>query len=91
MVTVFALHQLVAWLCARSRAVRRLFRGAARPLVRNGQVSLEALAEEKLSYEDLLAGLRKVGFADPAEVRLATLEETGHISAVGGARARDRA
>ena len=89
-VTVFALHQLVAWLCARSRAVRRLLRGAARPLVRNGQVSLEALAEEKLSYEDLLAGLRKVGFADPAEVRLATLEETGHISAVG-ARARDRA
>jgi uncharacterized membrane protein YcaP (DUF421 family) len=46
-------------------------------------VSLEALAEEKLSYEDLLAGLRKVGFANPADVRLAILEETGHISAVG--------
>ena len=87
--TVFSLHQLVAGLCARSRAARRLFRGAARPLVRNGQVSLEALAEEKLSYEDLLAGLRKVGFADPADVRLATLEETGHISAVGGVRRVD--
>jgi uncharacterized membrane protein YcaP (DUF421 family) len=87
--TVFSLHQLVAGLCARSRAARRLFRGAARPLVRNGHVSLEALAEEKLSYEDLLAGLRKVGFADPADVRLATLEETGHISAVGGVRRVD--
>lgn len=86
--TVFALHQLVAYLCARSRVARRLFRGAARPLVRNGEVSLQALAEERLSYEDLLAGLRKVGFADPADVRLATLEETGHISAVGGARKR---
>jgi uncharacterized membrane protein YcaP (DUF421 family) len=83
--TVFSLHQLVAVLCVRSRAARRLFRGAARPLIRNGKVSLEALAEEKLSYEDLLAGLRKVGFAHPGEVRLATLEETGHISAVGGA------
>jgi uncharacterized membrane protein YcaP (DUF421 family) len=81
--TVFSLHLLVAGLCARSRAARRFFRGAARPLIRNGKVSLEALAEEKLSYEDLLAGLRKVGFADPADVRLATLEETGHISAVG--------
>ena len=90
--TVFLLHQLVAGLCARSRTARRLLRGAARPLIRNGQVSLEALAEEKLSYEDLLAGLRKVGFADPADVRLATLEETGHISVVGGARReRDRA
>jgi uncharacterized membrane protein YcaP (DUF421 family) len=81
--TVFALHQLVAIVCARSRTARRLLRGSARPLVRNGQVSFEALEEEKLSYEDLLAGLRKVGFADPAEVRLATLEETGQISAVG--------
>jgi uncharacterized membrane protein YcaP (DUF421 family) len=87
--TVFSLHQLVAVLCARSRTARRLFRGAARPLIRNGKVSLEALAEERLSYEDLLAGLRKVGFADPADVRLATLEETGHISAVGG-RANDQ-
>ena len=85
--TVFGLHHAVAVLCARSRRWRRLFRGAARPLVRNGQVAFEALEEERLSYEDLLAGLRKVGFADPADVRLAILEETGHISAVGGARA----
>jgi uncharacterized membrane protein YcaP (DUF421 family) len=81
--TVFGMHQLVALLCVRSRTVRRLLRGAARTLVRNGQVSFEALEEENLSYEDLLAGLRKVGFADPADVRLAILEETGHISAVG--------
>jgi uncharacterized membrane protein YcaP (DUF421 family) len=46
-------------------------------------VAFDALEEERLSYEDLLAGLRKVGFADPAEVRLAILEETGQISVVG--------
>jgi uncharacterized membrane protein YcaP (DUF421 family) len=84
--TVFAMHHLVAVLCVRSRRWRRLFRGAARPLVRNGQVAFDALEEERLSYEDLLAGLRKAGFADPAEVRLAILEETGQISAVGGSR-----
>jgi uncharacterized membrane protein YcaP (DUF421 family) len=30
----------------------------------------------------LLAGLRKLGFASPSEVKLAVLEETGPISAV---------
>jgi uncharacterized membrane protein YcaP (DUF421 family) len=89
---VFALHQGVAWLCARSRRARRLLRGAPRPLIRDGRVARDALAEERLSYDELLAGLRKVGFTDPAQVRLATLEETGHISAVGyGERAREPA
>lgn len=79
---VFGMHQLTAILCARSRRARRIIRGAARPLVREGVVSYEALAEERMSYEELLAGLRKVGIATPSQVRLATLEETGHISAI---------
>jgi uncharacterized membrane protein YcaP (DUF421 family) len=57
-------------------------RGAPRPLVRYGQVEHDALADEGLSYDDLLAGLRKLGFDSPGNVALATLEETGHISAV---------
>jgi uncharacterized membrane protein YcaP (DUF421 family) len=81
--TVFAQHQLLARVCARSWRARRLLRGAPRPLVRDGEVAHDALAEERLSYDELLAGLRKVGFTDPSQVRLATLEETGHISAVG--------
>lgn len=31
---------------------------------------------------ELLAGLRKLGYESPQQVKLATLEETGHISAV---------
>lgn len=80
--TVLAVHVGLARLCAHSRRVRRLVRGAPRPLVWNGQVSYEALDEEGLSYDELLAGLRKLGHASPKAVRLATLEETGHISAV---------
>jgi uncharacterized membrane protein YcaP (DUF421 family) len=82
-ITVFVLHALVAHVCTRSRRVRRLLRGHPRPLVTDGQVALEALHEERLSYDDLLAGLRKMGFQSPRDVRLAILEETGHISAVG--------
>ncbi len=80
--TVLAAHVGLARLCARSRRIRRLVRGAPRPLVWNGEVSNEALEEEGLSYDELLAGLRKLGHASPKAVRLATLEETGHISAV---------
>jgi uncharacterized membrane protein YcaP (DUF421 family) len=80
--TVFLAHRGLTTLAVRSRRVRRLVRGAPRPLVWNGQVVAAALAEEGLSYEELLAGLRKLGHAHPGDVRLATLEETGHISAI---------
>lgn len=82
LLTVFALHRALAFWSARSRRVRRLMRGAPRPLVRHGRVAFDALADEGLSYEDLLAGLRKLGHAGPEHIELATLEETGHISAI---------
>ena len=81
--TAFLLHRGLAVGCARSPALRRLVRGKARPLVVDGRVSTEALAQEAMSYDELLAGLRKLGFASPDQVRLAVLEETGHVSAVG--------
>ena len=80
--TVFALHKLVALWCAKSDTVRHLVRGKPRLLVVDGQVLQPALEAEGISEEELLAGLRKLGHEDPAQVKLATLEETGHISAV---------
>jgi uncharacterized membrane protein YcaP (DUF421 family) len=82
LLTVFAAHRGLASLCARSRKVRRLVRGAPRPLVVDGRVAHDALEDEGLSYDELLAGLRKLGHSSPDGVRLATLEETGHISVV---------
>lgn len=79
---VFGAHRTTAWLCTRSATVKRLVRGVPRPLIVDGRVSHAALEEEGLSYEDLLAGLRKVGETDPRRIRLATLEETGAISVV---------
>jgi uncharacterized membrane protein YcaP (DUF421 family) len=84
-VTVFVAHRSMAAACARWPAFRRIVRGAPRPLVRDGQVSMAALEAEGLTYDDLLAGLRKSGHADIASVRLAVLEETGHISAISDA------
>lgn len=86
-VVVFAVHRSVAALCRHSPAVRHLLRGKPRALVLDGVVLDAALAAENVSHEELLAGLRRLGFAHPREVRLAVLEETGHISAVGAERA----
>ncbi len=80
--TVFGSHQLLAMVCTRSNCIRRIVRGCPRPLIRNAHVDYNALASEGLSYEELLAGLRKLGYSSPEGIRIATLEETGHISAI---------
>ena len=81
-VTVFALHRLTAVACARSPHIRRLVRGKPRPLIRDGRVIERALELEGVTRGELLAGLRKLGFERADDVKLAVLEETGHISAV---------
>lgn len=82
-ITVFLAHRVTAALCARSTALRHLLRGKPRPLVRDGRIIERALDLEGMTHAELLAGLRKLGYARVEEVRLAVLEETGHISAVG--------
>jgi uncharacterized membrane protein YcaP (DUF421 family) len=81
--TVFALHRGTALWCAHSQVVRVVVRGKPRPLVRDGRVIEAALETEGITRSELLAGLRKLGFERPEDVKLAVLEETGHISAVG--------
>lgn len=94
--TVFAAHQLLAAACARSSHIRNIVRGCPRPLIRNARVDFDALDREGLSYDELLAGLRKLGYSSPEGIRVATLEETGHISAIaledtGGRSSKDHA
>ena len=81
-VTVFVLHRMIALLCARFSAVRHLIRGKPRELIRDGRIIEQALADEGVSHAELLAGLRKLGYDNAETVKLAVLEETGHISAV---------
>jgi uncharacterized membrane protein YcaP (DUF421 family) len=80
--TVFAWHRGLALLAARNSRLRYLLRGKPRVLVRDGEVLPDALDDEAIGRAELLAGLRKLGYESPRQVKLATLEETGHISAV---------
>ncbi len=81
-ITVFAAHLGLAALCARSTWIRHLVRGKPSVLVRDGQIIEKALQREAISRDELQAGLRKLGYDTPQAVKLAVLEETGHISAV---------
>lgn len=90
-IVVFAAHRSLAAVCRRSTFVRHLVRGKPRALIRDGCIIDAALAAEGVSHDELIAGLRRLGFASPAEVRLAVLEETGHISAVGQEHAPEHA
>jgi uncharacterized membrane protein YcaP (DUF421 family) len=81
-VTVFTCHKLLSWGCVKSDALRHLVRGKARVLVRDGRIDNAALQSEGIGQTELLAGLRKLGHDKVEEVALATLEETGQISAV---------
>jgi uncharacterized membrane protein YcaP (DUF421 family) len=87
-VVVFAAHRGLAAVCRVSPAVRHIVRGRPRALVLDGRVIDAALEAEGVSYDELLAGLRRLGFEEPSQVRLAVLEETGHISAVGASEDR---
>jgi uncharacterized membrane protein YcaP (DUF421 family) len=81
-VTVFVCHKLLAALCFRSPFLHGLVRGKPRVLMRQGQVLDRALYDEGMSIDELKAGLRKLGHESLDTIELATLEETGHISAV---------
>lgn len=81
-VTVLLVHRTVAHVESRSPRLRELLRGKPRTLIVNGKVLPEALKAEGMSEEDLCAGLRKLGHASKHNIRLAVLEETGHISAI---------
>jgi uncharacterized membrane protein YcaP (DUF421 family) len=89
-VTVFVTHRALAVASARSRFVRELVRGRPAVLIQDGRVRGHALEREGLSLADLKAGLRKLGYEDPSEIKTAVLEETGQISAIpvdpGGSR-----
>jgi uncharacterized membrane protein YcaP (DUF421 family) len=88
-VTVFCCHKLIAYASRRSDAIRHVVRGKPRQLVRDGQLMHDALRKEGISEAEVLAGLRKLGHDGLQDVQSATLEVTGHVSAVARGATKD--
>lgn len=81
-VVVFGLHVGCARLGVRYAWIRRFLREEPRAVVRDGKMIQKALRDEGLTEEEVLAALRKLGFASADGLKIAVLEETGHISAI---------
>jgi uncharacterized membrane protein YcaP (DUF421 family) len=57
-------------------------------LIRNGDIDERGLKKERLTVNELLGKLREKGYADPADIDLAIIEETGEVSVIPTEEAR---
>lgn len=80
--TLIALNWIVGLASARSAKVERWVEGAPVLLAREGQVYRDVLRRELISREDFEKAMREAGCLDMADVRLAVLENNGHITVV---------
>lgn len=81
--TLIALNWTVGLVSARSPKVERWVEGAPVLLARDGQVYRDVLRRELISREDFEKAMREAGCLDMADIRLAVLENNGHITVVG--------
>ncbi|MCI4135716.1 DUF421 domain-containing protein [Bacillus vallismortis] len=57
-------------------------------LIRNGDIDEQGLRKERLTVNELFGKLREKGYADPADIDLAIIEETGEVSVIPKEEAR---
>ena len=70
----------LSWLSYRWRPVRRIIRGLAVVVVRDGRPLQDAMKVERLTVDDIIEGAREQGIDDLGKIRLAVLEPDGKFS-----------
>jgi uncharacterized membrane protein YcaP (DUF421 family) len=80
-ILVVALLQYVTgWLTYLSRSMDRLLEGVPAILIHNGELNRPAMRKERVNEQEVMALLRQQGVDDLREVKLATLEVSGHMT-----------
>lgn len=77
---LIALQYSISWLSMRSPAVSRLVKSEPTLLVYQGRFLAAALRAERLTEDEVLAGLRAQGLASVAEAAAVVLENGGDLS-----------
>jgi uncharacterized membrane protein YcaP (DUF421 family) len=80
--TLFVLVFATGLVTFRSRRAERLIEGEPTVLVRQGNYLEDALKRERISPEEVMSEMHKVGIADIREVEWAILEVDGRISII---------
>ena len=81
-VTLLALNWLVGLVSARSARMEALVEGVPVLLARDGQVYKDVLRRELISRADFDKAMREAGVEDIEDIRMAVLENNGHITLV---------
>jgi uncharacterized membrane protein YcaP (DUF421 family) len=81
------LQFVVATGAVRSKAVRRLVKSSPRALVLDGALMQRAMADERVTPEEIDAAVRAAGIGDLAEVAAVVLETDGSFSVVPAGKA----
>jgi uncharacterized membrane protein YcaP (DUF421 family) len=97
--TILAWDLFIDWLAFHVSALRPILQHPTLPVVRNGRLLYRNMRREMISREELLSQLRQQGVEDQADVKLAQIEEDGHLSVItktgrpptSGAGKKDRA
>lgn len=82
-VTLGLVNYIMDWILFKSKKARKIFIGEPVVLIENGNVLPRALNCEKLTMDELIAGLRKQGYERIQDVKWAILETGGEISIIG--------
>jgi uncharacterized membrane protein YcaP (DUF421 family) len=80
--TLVAINSCVGWLSYRSKGLEALIEGRPVILVHDGKIDHISLRKVQMTTHELEASLRAAGFAGPATVRFAVLENTGKVSVI---------
>jgi uncharacterized membrane protein YcaP (DUF421 family) len=78
--TLGLLIVLLSYLSYRWRPVRRIIRGLAVVVVRDGRPLHDAMKVERLTVDDVIESAREQGIDDLGKIRLAVLEPDGKFS-----------
>lgn len=79
---LIGLQWIIAWSSARSRLVTRLVKSEPRLLAYRGEVLHEALRDERVIEQEVLAAVRSQGLSSLEEVEAVVLETDGSFTVV---------
>lgn len=80
--TIVMWERTIDWLAWRYPSLRPWIHAEPLKLISGGQLIKENMRREMLSEEELMAGLREQGVDDVKRVKVAYLEDSGHLSVI---------
>ena len=85
--TIASLEIVIAYICRKSSAARKILDGMPIVLVANGNVVEDNLTKARISLDEIFAQIRIDGYKDMSDIQYVILEQTGKMSVLPKAQA----